>query len=178
MGNWGWNGMDFLVFSFPQMNLALKAKSWQGHALNILLNWPHVLLMWHIKYFSANNYSCVNINVKERKERKTRLEKSKRRVSLELHWAVKEPRHMAGDPRDGNLMHTHATDVKIQKYTPNETHIRRCRCTPTRAFICSDAHRQAWTKAHTCAQQVCLTPVTQGRREEQRGKKKGKGRVK
>lgn len=43
--------------------------------------------------------------------------------------------------------------------------------TPTRAFICSDAHRQAGTKAHTCAQQVCLTPVTQGRREEQREKK-------
>lgn len=34
----------------------------------------------------------------------------------------------------------------------------------TLAFICLSAHRKAGTKAHTCTQQVCLTPMTRRRR--------------
>lgn len=43
--------------------------------------------------------------------------------------------------------------------------------TLARAFICSSAHRKAGTKAHTCTQQVCLTPMTRRRRGQHRGKK-------
>lgn len=86
---------------------------------------------------------------------------------------------MAEDPGDGELMHAHETDAEMSERAARETHTRRSCC--SQHLHVRDVQTrtgEGGQKAHTCAQQVCLTPVTQGRRAEQRGRKKRKSRVK